>query len=139
MTFQAGASRQGRQFEDQCNAAILDVGFEQLCGRQLLSGLGVEVDQLAVSPNGTWVWFEYKGSLRGKRPGLIRTDTVKKAVCNGALLKGDDPGRIYVILSSHLPATGASRAMLDAALRLGYVDLVVNIYEPGWESRLLTL
>ena len=37
--------------------------------------LGVEIDREAVSPKGGVIWFEYKGSLQGRRPGLLRTDT----------------------------------------------------------------
>ncbi len=53
----------------------------------MLTEVGVEIDQEAVSPTGTVVWFEYKGSVQGNRPGLRRTDTLKKAIANGALLR----------------------------------------------------
>ena len=41
--------------------------------------------RILASPGGQVVWFEYKGSVQGTRPGLLRTDTLKKAIANGAL------------------------------------------------------
>src|SRR3954454_24127852 len=79
---QATAGIQGRQFAEQCDTLLTHFGFE-LKGRRVLTEVGVEIDQEAVSPSGTTVWFEYKGSIQGKRPGLIRTDTLKKAIANG--------------------------------------------------------
>src|SRR6476661_6165842 len=75
-SFQASAGIQGRQFAEQCDTLLTHFGFE-LKGRRVLTEVGVEIDQEAVSPGGTTVWFEYKGSIQGKRPGLIRTDTLK--------------------------------------------------------------
>ena len=81
-------------------------------------------------------WFEYKGSVQGARPGLLRTDTVKKAIANGALLAAETDRHPYVVLTSHLPDTGAGAAMLQTALRLGYLTDVVCIYAPADTHRL---
>jgi len=91
----------------------------------------VEIDQVATSPNGNELWFEYKGSFQGTRPGLMRTDTVKKAIANGALLRvlADHPR--YIVLTSHLPQRGSALSMLTAALDLGYLDLVICVNDPG--------
>src|SRR6266568_6336792 len=104
--FQAAASEQGRQFSEQCDSLLTRSGFE-LRGRVALHEVGVEVDREAVSPGGRSVWFEYKGSIQGARPGLIRTDTLKKAIANGALLGAVEDHPPYVILTSHLPASGS--------------------------------
>ena len=135
VSFQAAAGRQGRQFADQCNAALTDLGFE-LLGSRRFDEVGVEVDQVAVSPRGNEIWLEYKGSVRGRTPGLLRTDTTKKAIANGALLKTLDDPQPFVLLTSHLPTGGSSLAMLETAIEHRIVDLAVSIYEPDWESRL---
>lgn len=134
-SFQASAGIQGRQFAEQCDTLLAHYGFE-LHGRRVLTEVGVEIDQEAVSPSGTTVWFEYKGSIQGKRPGLIRTDTLKKAIANGALLRSLTDPAPYVVVTSHLPDAGSGAAMLDAALRLRYFADVVCLYDPKATARL---
>lgn len=136
-SFQASAGIQGRQFAEQCDTLLSHFGFE-LKGRRVLTEVGVEIDQEAVSPAGTTVWFEYKGSIQGKRPGLIRTDTLKKAIANGALLRSLPDPAPYVVVTSHLPEAGSGAAMLDAALRLRYFADVVCLYDPKATARLGT-
>jgi hypothetical protein len=134
-SFQASAGIQGRQFAEQCDTLLTHFGFE-LKGRRVLTEVGVEIDQEAVSPSGTTVWFEYKGSIQGKRPGLIRTDTLKKAIANGALLRSLTDPAPYVVVTSHLPEAGSGAAMLEAALRLRYFADVVCLYDPKATARL---
>ena len=102
----------------------------------MLTEVGVEIDQEAVSPTGTVVWFEYKGSVQGNRPGLIRTDTLKKAIANGALLRSLTDPAPYVVVTSHLPESGSGAAMLQAALRLRCFADVVCLYDPAATTRL---
>ena len=133
--FQRAASKQGRQFADQCDSLLVRKGFV-LRDKVLLERIGVEIDREAVSPSGRIVWFEYKGSVAGSRPGLRRTDTIKKAIANGALLKILDNHPPYLILTSHLPETGAGYAMLDVARALGYFHDVICIYDTSQTPRL---
>ena len=70
---------------------------------------------------------EAKGGRSGgkKRPGAERTDNVKKAICNGALLKFKNPECKYVIYFSAPPKPGSSSdEMIRTALAAGYVDEV---------------
>jgi hypothetical protein len=134
-SFQASAGIQGRQFAEQCDTLLAHLGFT-LRGRRVLAEVGVEIDQEAVSPGGAIVWFEYKGSVQGNRPGLRRTDTLKKAIANGALLRSLPDPAPYVVVTSHLPEAGAGAAMLDAALRLRYLADVVCLYDPKATARL---
>ena len=101
--------------------------------------VGVEVDRVAHAPSGRRVWFEYKGSVQGSRPGLLRTDTLKKAIANGALLQAVDERSPYIVLTSHVPEGGAGLAMLTTARAAGYLDDVVCIYRPSDVSRLRAL
>lgn len=135
VAFQASAGIQGRQFAEQCDTLLAHLGFE-LHGRMVLDDVGVEVDQVAVGANGDTVWFEYKGSVQGNRPGLRRTDTMKKAIANGALLAGRHERFPYVVITSHLPERGSGAAMLKTALRLGYLSDVVCLYDPTATTRL---
>ena len=136
--FQSAASLQGRQFADQCDLLLRNSGYE-VGSRVLITTIGIEIDREAVSPTGRIIWFEYKGSVQGSRPGLLRTDTLKKAIANGALLKamGDRPP--FVVLTSHLPEAGAGLAMLETAVALGYLDDVICVYKPADTVRLKRL
>ena len=134
-SFQASAGIQGRQFAEQCDTLLTHLGFE-LLGRRVLVEVGVEIDQEAVSPSGAAVWFEYKGSIQGHRPGLRRTDTLKKAIANGALLRALPDAAPYVVITSHLPEAGSGAAMLRSALELGYLADVVCLYDPSSTRRL---
>jgi hypothetical protein len=134
-SFQASAGIQGRQFAEQCDTLLAHQGYE-LRGRRVLSEVGVEIDQEALSPQGVLVWFEYKGSVQGDRPGLRRTDTLKKAIANGALLRALADPAPYVVITSHLPEAGSGAAMLDAALRLRYLTDVICLYDTKATARL---
>ncbi|MCU1499656.1 MAG: hypothetical protein JWM47_3609 [Acidimicrobiales bacterium] len=134
-SFQASAGIQGRQFAEQCDTLLTHLGFV-LRGRRVLGEVGVEIDQEAVSPTGTVVWFEYKGSVQGHRPGLRRTDTLKKAIANGALLRGLADPAPYVVITSHLPEAGSGAAMLATATELRYMADVICLYDPAATARL---
>lgn len=133
--FQATAGEQGRRFAEQCNAFLAGLGWSVGPPLRLVE-VGVEIDAVATSPAGVAVWFEYKGSIQGTRPGLRRTDTLKKAIANGALLRGLASARPYVVITSHLPTAGSGDAMLRTALELGYLDDVVCLYDPATHARL---
>lgn len=121
--FQASSTLQGSAFESLCNREFLVAGCE-LRGRIVLKSIGVEVDQVVVLPDGRTIWAEYKGSVNGDRPGLLRTDTMKKAIANGALIARCAE---YWVVTSHLPSSGASYAMMNQALKLRHVDKFVHI------------
>jgi hypothetical protein len=136
--FQSLAGRQGRHFSEQCDLVLDSEGFTRE-GRRRLPQVGIEIDCVAHTRDGRLVWFEYKGSFRGSTPGMLRTDTVKKAIANGALLAALPDHPPYVVLTSHRPERGAARAMLDAALELGYFADVICINDPGSARRLRAL
>jgi hypothetical protein len=133
--FQASASLQGRQFAQQCIQLLSSSGYA-LEGALRLPDIGVEIDQVALSPRGTRVWFEFKGSIQGNRPGLRRTDTLKKAIANGALVRMRPEHAMYVVLTSHLPIAGSGLAMLEMALSAGYLSDVICLYDPTDARRL---
>lgn len=51
-----------------------------------------------------------------KRPGMLRTDTVKKAICNAYLLSRVCPNILFFIVTSHKPTAGNAKCMCDIAL-----------------------
>jgi hypothetical protein len=137
-SFQGDASRQGRQFAEQCELLLKASGFEPH-GRRLLPEIGIEIDCEAVAPSGALVWFEYKGSVQGSRPGLMRTDTLKKAIANGALVQALEDHPPFVVLTSHLPDAGSGLTMLQRALERGFFADAICLYDPKQTARLKAL
>lgn len=136
--FQSASSLQGRQFADQCDLLLRNCGFT-LGSRLVLASVGVEIDREARTSAGHTIWFEYKGSIQGTRPGLLRTDTLKKAIANGALLSSVEDRPAFIVLTSHLPEAGSGLAMMKTAIRMGYLDDVICIYRPADTTRLRRL
>lgn len=134
-SFQSAAGAQGRQFAAQCDMLLELNGF-RLQGRLVATEIGVEIDQVATAPSGAAVWFEYKGSFQGSRPGLLRTDTLKKAIANGALVGTLREHPPFVVLTSHLPEGGARLSMLEAALGAGIFADVICVNTPAHVARL---
>jgi hypothetical protein len=54
--------------------------------------------------------IECKGSWEGNRQGLKRTDTLKKALFNGAMLALTTDRRPYMVVASHPPNIGGAGA-----------------------------
>lgn len=128
--FQSRSSRQGQAFEAQARSYLEALDYT-LHGKKVLADIGCSVDDEATSPCGIRVYFEYKGSFQGPKPGMRRTDTVKKALLTGFLLRSIGDDTPYVVLTSHLPTGGAALKMIEASRRAGAVSDVLVINEPG--------
>jgi hypothetical protein len=114
IAFQGSATEIGHLFERTCNNTLKALGFK-LLGQRSIREAGIIVDQVAVNHRHKEIFFEYKGSYKPPRPGLIRTDTAKKALCNAFLMErcGLAP---FVILTSHKPKpNSSSQRMIDKA------------------------
>jgi len=124
--FQSESKKSGDDFENLVESNLLQNGFNITHKGFKIDGIGVNVDFIAVNENRT-EYIEAKGGNPGgkKRPGAQRTDNVKKAVANGALLKAINPDAYYVIYFSAKPKKGnSSDEMIQTALRAGYVNEV---------------
>ena len=121
--FQSRAARVGRTFQEMCQWSLEGLRFD-LRTTVDLRDIGIEVDMLADNAEGVSFFVECKGSIHGERPGLIRTDTMKKALCNGFLLRELGIGP-YVVLTSHLPTKhSAAGKMLMTAGRTVVFDVI---------------
>lgn len=49
------------------------------------------------------------------RPGMLRTDTVKKAICNAYQVSRGYPDALFFIVTSHTPQQGNAKCMCDLA------------------------
>jgi hypothetical protein len=124
--FQSESSSSGKDFEDLVIKDLVSKGYTIVSTNVRLDGVGIEVDYIAEKDNIT-EYGEAKGGKEGgkKVPGARRTDNVKKALCNGALLKFKFPERKFVVYFSAPPKKGsASEIMLFTASEAGYIDEV---------------
>lgn len=119
MNFQAASSEQGRGWEEVVLAQLRFRGWK--IGDRHVKVDGVEIDVVAISPLGITWWIECKGSHRGKVPGCLRDDTVKKAVGVAYhLMHGVVDRPPYMLITSDMPRRGTkSMDMLDRALSVG--------------------
>lgn len=101
---------------------------------------GCEVDFIAYGERDEYV--ESKGGRDDgkKRPGAQRTDNVKKAIANGALIKLKYPEIYYVVYFSAKPIIGSySDEMIKLALSNNIINEVryLEYDEPSIDNQLL--
>jgi Holliday junction resolvase-like predicted endonuclease len=122
---QAAAGRQGAAFETTVATLLQIEGWTITATKWRHPEFDVEVDIVATHPaTGQEWWIECKGSWEGNRQGLKRTDTLKKALFNGAMLALADDRKPYMIIASHPPGAGtAGTKWLERAEGI-YVDEV---------------
>lgn len=127
VNFQAESTLVGNEFEDLVEAKLNQVG-SVIFKDYTVPDTGVEVDFVTVEPfhgDLQMTMVEAKGGKSGgkKRPGAERTDNVKKAVANGAILKFVHPEVRYVVYFSAPPKNGSyADYMLQIAQDAGYID-----------------
>lgn len=126
MNFQSESKKSGNEFEFLVEGDLIQ-RQGMIVGKDYhIHDIGIELDYVADLPYRT-EFVEAKGGRSGgkKRPGAQRTDNVKKAICNGALLKFHKPDAYYVIYFSAPPKKNSySYNMIHSAIQAGYVDEV---------------
>jgi hypothetical protein len=125
--FQAESKKSGDLFEDMVLEDLSRTGIKKIDKHVVLKDVGVEADFAYKDTVGRQFYIEAKGgeAKGNKRPGARRTDNVKKAIANGALIKAEYPDVNFVIYFSELPKHGSSsHKMLKNAIKAGYVDSV---------------
>ena len=123
--FQSESKRSGDEFENLVLSDLKERGFGVIKKNVYIEESGCEVDFVAYGTEWTIEYVEAKGGKddAGKRPGAQRTDNVKKAIANGALIKAIDPSIYFVVYFSAKPTTGSSSdKMLRTALCYKMID-----------------
>lgn len=120
----AAASRQGAEFERAVETLLKIDGWTIEAHRWRHPLVDVEIDFVAIDPDGVRWWIECKGSWEARSNGLERTDTLKKAIGSAAILRLLDERCPYMVITSHLPRFGSSGdRWLELALT-SYFDAV---------------
>ena len=123
--FQSQSKKSGDAFEELVYADLVSRGFGPIDRNYCFENVGCEVDFRAHSDT-MFEFVEAKGGLsgEGKRPGAQRTDSVKKAIANGALIKTSND-LYYVVYFSAKPEAGSySDNMIKTALKHKIIDEV---------------
>jgi hypothetical protein len=123
--FQSESKRAGDEFERKVYNDLVDRGFGPIDRNYVFDSAGCEVDFRAHS--GTrFEYVEAKGGNHGegKRPGAQRTDNVKKAIANGALIKTYNDLYYVVYFSAEPEPNSYSDNMIKTAIKYKIIDEV---------------
>jgi hypothetical protein len=132
--FQSESKKSGDKFEDLVYEDLKRSGIKKIKKNVLLENLGIEADFAFYDIADRQTYVEAKGGESGgnKKPGAKRTDNVKKAIANGALIKAEYPDVQFVVYFSELPKHGSSsHKMLKSAIRHGHIDAVRYLINYG--------
>lgn len=135
--FQGTSSEQGEQFRQVCVNACRYAGFEIVGAEYRVPDVGLSLDVHLRNQHGIDFLVECKGSMRGERPGCMRTDTVKKAIANGLLLSLSEVSPHFppmLLMTSHIARAGDALAMLEHVP----TAIVLDVLSPYNHSRELT-
>jgi hypothetical protein len=138
--FQSDSKKSGDEFEDFVFKDLQTRGFSKIDKNIYMPGTGCEVDFIAYGERDEYA--ESKGGRDDgkKRPGAQRTDNVKKAIANGALIKAKYPDIYYVVYFSAKPITGSySHEMIEVALCNKIINEVryLKYEDPDVDNQLL--
>lgn len=123
--FQSLAHRQGRAVLEEAVEVLRAAGFDVMRSAYEIFVLGVEVNLVLRDRVGGLWYCEVTGAHVSKRPGLRRTDTVRKVLGSAHLLSrgGFKP---FVVLTTDLPAPGSrGDRMLRASGPRRLFDVIV--------------
>ena len=123
--FNSSNTRKGREYELLVVEDLIDRGYTIIPINKRIRSIGCSVDYIA-EKDGILEYGEAKGGLSAKvNTGARRTDNVKKAIANGALLKARYPDTKYVVYFSTEPLeNSASELMLNAAIEYNIINEV---------------
>lgn len=120
----------GSQFESVVHHKLIENKPKTIIPYFKFEDIGISVDFL-VDWGDIIECVEAKGGEKIKDngdswSGAARTDNVKKAICNGSLLKAAYPEHKYTVYFNQPPKNGSSSyLMLKCALRSGIIDKVI--------------
>ena len=136
--FQARAVREGRLAKDLARVVLEECGFEDIRSGVKPPGLGIELNFLATDRIGDDWAFDVSGAFTSNRSGLMRTDTLWKALGQAAVLHQADPTLPFVLLTTDAPRKGsAGSTALNVVLgaHKPVFDLI-EILDPVAQARL---
>lgn len=125
INFQSDSKKSGDEFELLVEKDLISRGFSKIQKDYYIDNTGCEVDFLAQGWGAGIEYVEAKGGKEGnsKRPGATRTDNVKKAIANGALIKAELDDIYYVVYFSAKPELNSYS---DEMIKLALKNKIIN-------------
>jgi hypothetical protein len=133
--FQARASREGKAAQDIALARLTRAGFQSILKNPKVPGTGVRMNFTAEDADATTWYFDVSGAFTTTRGGLLRTDTVWKALGRANVLRRNGIERI-VFVTSHLPKRGSEGYQALKAAGPGAFFDAVEMYDEAGLARL---
>jgi site-specific DNA-methyltransferase (adenine-specific) len=134
--FQARATREGKAAQGVAEQVLEEAGFNVAKKAYRLPGGGVQFNFLVLDQAERPWYVDVSGAFTTTRGGLLRTDTVWKALGRALVLRETEPDARLLLLSSDLPKKGSEG---DKALRAagpGSVFDAVEMLPPEGRERL---
>lgn len=132
--FQGRSVREGRFVQQMAETAITGAGFAISARNQVFGETGATVNFAAVDLNGSSWHFDVAGSLTSARAGLLRTDSVWKALGRASVLTSAGCRRL-VLLTTNLPKPDSVGHRATRAGALTYFD-AIELLSPEGKQRL---
>ncbi|WP_428117685.1 DNA-methyltransferase [Candidatus Poriferisodalis sp.] len=114
-SFVRHAVEAGRKAHDIAADLLEHCGFEILRSPAKVRGGGVQFSFLLADQAGSEWWADVAGAFTTVRPGLLRADTLWKALGRASVLAAADPDAKLLLLTPHLPRAAGEG---DRALRM---------------------
>ncbi|MGH9307016.1 MAG: DNA methyltransferase [Acidimicrobiales bacterium] len=130
--FQSRATREGKAAQKLAEEVLVDAGFKDIERNRKFLKTGVTVNFTAKDADGvTWL-FDVSGAFTSHRGGLLRTDTVWKALGKVAAIRGVSKDIPIVFLTTHLPKRPSEGdTALRAAGPLALFDAIEMLSDEG--------
>ena len=116
----------GRKAHDIAGELLEASGFEIVRSPATVRGSGVKFSFLVADPASREWWIDVAGAFTTVRPGLLRAETLWKALGRASVLASAQPGSRLLLLTPHLPRVGAEG---DRALRTLGPSAVFDVIE----------
>ena len=131
--------RGGWAAKDYAKWCLAEAGFTQIVDDAAVT-TGVQPTLRCRAADGTVWWIEVAGGRTGSRPGLLRLETLWKAIAKGAVVASVEPTSRYAVLAWGLPSSASGGKALDTVTGVGRpVAAVIDLSTPACVDALRAL
>lgn len=131
--------RGGWAAKDYAKWCLAEAGFTEIVDDAAVT-TGVQPSLRCRAADGTVWWIEVAGGRTGSRPGLLRLETLWKAIAKGAVVASVEPASRYAVLAWGLPSSASGGKALDTVTGPGRpVAAVIDLSTPACVDALRAL
>lgn len=134
--FQARATAEGKKAQDLAEAALIEAGFQVSREGVQLPNQGIQFNFEVIDSADRPFYVDVSGAFTTARPGLMRTDTLWKALGRAHVLKETQPDARLLILTSNLPTANSPGDKALRAVGPWSVFDAIEMFDPAGLDRL---